>query len=326
MTAADTTRLKRVSTNATMASIAGIHDRWIELLEELLKVTMFVRGNEITIVGDPAATARADEVVEELTGLVEQGQQLDAEVIRHAVGMLEADVRPSEVHRNPVLGGRRPVRPKTAGQKRYVDAIEHNTVTFGIGPAGTGKSYLAVAAAVAALQQKRVKRIVLTRPAVEAGERLGFLPGDLMAKVDPYLRPLYDALGDMLDPETVQKYGERGSIEVAPLAYMRGRTLNDAFIILDEAQNTTGEQMKMFLTRLGFGSKMVVTGDVTQIDLPDGKTKSGLLTARRVLQNVPDIAFEMLGRGDIVRHHVVQAIVDAYEADEDAPTHTGSTT
>ena len=325
MTAADTTRLKRVSTNAMMASIAGIHDRWIELLEQLLHVTLFVRGNEISIVGDEAATRRAEEVLDELTGLVEQGQQLDADVIRHAVGMLEADVRPSEVHRNPVLGGRKPVRPKTAGQKRYVDAIEHNTITFGIGPAGTGKSYLAVAAAVAALQQKRVKRIVLTRPAVEAGERLGFLPGDLMAKVDPYLRPLYDALGDMLDPETVQKYSERGSIEVAPLAYMRGRTLNDAFIILDEAQNTTAEQMKMFLTRLGFGSKMVVTGDITQIDLPDGTTKSGLLTARRVLHDVPDIAFQTLGRGDIVRHHVVQAIVDAYEADADLRNTTGST-
>ncbi len=296
-----------------MASIAGIHDRWIVLLENLLNVNLFLRGNEITIAGNAEATERADRVLAELAQLIEQGEEIDAEVIRHAITMLDADVRPTEVHRAPVLGGRKAVRPKTAGQKFYVDAIAKHTVTFGIGPAGTGKSYLAVAAAVAALQHKEVKRIVLTRPAVEAGERLGFLPGDLMAKVDPYLRPLYDALGDMLDPETVMRLSERGAIEVAPLAYMRGRTLNDAFIILDEAQNTTSEQMKMFLTRLGFGSKMVVTGDVTQIDLPNGRTKSGLLMAKRVLSQVEDVAFVALGRDDIVRHRVVQAIVDAYD-------------
>ncbi len=316
MTTAETTRHRRVPTNAIMASIAGTHDRWIGLLEEVLHVTMFVRGNEVTMVGDPAATERADRAVAELAELVTAGQALDEDVIRHAVEMLDADIQPVEVHRSPVLGGRRQVRAKTAGQKRYVDAILQHPVTFGIGPAGSGKSYLAVAAAVAALQAREVKRIVLTRPAVEAGERLGFLPGDLMAKVDPYLRPLYDALGDMLDPEQVIRMTERGAIEVAPLAYMRGRTLHDAFIILDEAQNTTSEQMKMFLTRLGFGSKMVITGDVTQIDVPGGRATSGLLTAQRVLEGVDEIAFCRLGRDDIVRHRVVQKIVDAYEIDD----------
>jgi phosphate starvation-inducible PhoH-like protein len=228
--------------------------------------------------------------------------------------MLKADERPSEVLSTEVLKGRKPVRPKTAGQKRYVDAVRDNTITFGIGPAGTGKSYLAVALAVQALQAKQANRIILTRPAVEAGERLGFLPGDMLAKVDPYLRPLYDALYDMLDPEAVARLMERGVIEVAPLAYMRGRTLNDSFIILDEAQNTTAEQMKMFLTRLGFGSKIVVTGDVTQIDLPDGRGRSGLLAVREILEGVPGLAFVELGSRDVVRHRIVQDIVDAYAA------------
>jgi phosphate starvation-inducible PhoH-like protein len=212
-----------------------------------------------------------------------------------------------------VLRGRKPVRPKTGGQKRYVDAIAEHTVTFAIGPAGTGKSYLAVAAAVQALQAKRVNRIILTRPAVEAGERLGFLPGDILAKVDPYLRPLYDALHDMLDAEAVGRLMERGTIEVAPLAFMRGRTLNDSFIILDEAQNTTAEQMKMFLTRLGFGSRMVITGDATQIDLAEGRSRSGLLGVRAVLEGISGVAFVDLGSADVVRHRIVQDIVDAYE-------------
>jgi phosphate starvation-inducible PhoH-like protein len=230
--------------------------------------------------------------------------------------MLKADQRPTEVLTTEVVRGRKSIRPKTAGQKRYVDAVRDHTVTFAIGPAGTGKSYLAVALAVQALQAKTVNRIILTRPAVEAGERLGFLPGDMLAKVDPYLRPLYDALYDMLEPEVVTRLMERGTIEVAPLAYMRGRTLNDSFIILDEAQNTTPEQMKMFLTRLGFGSKTVVTGDVTQIDLPDGRHRSGLLQVRHVLDGIEGLVFVELGSGDVVRHRIVQDIVDAYERHE----------
>src|SRR5438132_3404617 len=229
--------------------------------------------------------------------------------------MVKADERPSEVLTAEVLRSARgrTVRPKTSGQKQYVDAIARNVITFAIGPAGTGKSYLAVALAVQALQAKTVNRIILTRPAVEAGERLGFLPGDMLAKVDPYLRPLYDALYDMLEPEVVTRLMERGTIEVAPLAYMRGRTLNDSFIILDEAQNTTPEQMKMFLTRLGFGSKIVVTGDVTQIDLPECRGRSGLTQVRGVLEGIDGLVFVELGSRDVVRHRIVQDIVDAYE-------------
>ena len=230
--------------------------------------------------------------------------------------MLKRDERPSDVLNLAILKGRKTVRPKTAGQRRYVDAIGKQVITFGIGPAGTGKSYLAVALAIQALQAKQVNRIVLTRPAVEAGERLGFLPGDVIAKVDPYLRPLYDALYDMVEPEAVARLMERGSIEVAPLAFMRGRTLNDSFIILDEAQNTTSEQMKMFLTRLGFGSKAVMTGDVTQIDLPDGRGRSGLLAVRRILEGIPGLAFIDLTSRDVVRHRIVQDIVNAYQEHE----------
>ena len=233
--------------------------------------------------------------------------------------MLKADQRPTEVLTTEVVRGRKTIRPKTSGQKRYVDAVRDHTVTFAIGPAGTGKSYLAVALAVQALQAKAVNRIILTRPAVEAGERLGFLPGDMLAKVDPYLRPLYDALYDMLEPEVVARLMERGTIEVAPLAYMRGRTLNDSFIILDEAQNTTPEQMKMFLTRLGFGSKCVVTGDVTQIDLPDGRQRSGLLQVRDVLDGIDGLVFVELGSRDVVRHRIVQDIVDAYGRHDSVP-------
>jgi phosphate starvation-inducible PhoH-like protein len=246
--------------------------------------------------------------------LLERGHELDRDGIGRTIEMLKQDQRPSEVFGTEVLRGRKPVRPKTSGQKRYVDAVATNIVTFGIGPAGTGKSYLAVALAVQALQAKEINRIILTRPAVEAGERLGFLPGDLLAKVDPYLRPLYDALYDMLEPEVVTKLMERGTIEVAPLAFMRGRTLNDSFIILDEAQNTTPEQMKMFLTRLGFGSKVVVTGDVTQIDLPEGRDRSGLLAVRDILKNIDGVEFVELGSADVVRHRIVQDIVNAYEA------------
>ena len=243
--------------------------------------------------------------------LLEQGHELDSEGLGRSIEMLKADQRPTEVLTTEVVRGRKSVRPKTAGQKRYVDAVRDHTVTFAIGPAGTGKSYLAVALAVQALQAKQVNRIILTRPAVEAGERLGFLPGDMLAKVDPYLRPLYDALYDMLEPEAVTRLMDRGTIEVAPLAYMRG-TLNDSFIILDEAQNTTPEQMKMFLTRLGFGSKVVVTGDVTQIDLPDGRHRSGLLLVRDVLDGIDGLVFVELGSRDVVRHRIVQEIVDAY--------------
>jgi phosphate starvation-inducible PhoH-like protein len=250
---------------------------------------------------------------EEMVVLLEQGHELDRDNLGRSIEMMKADQRPTDVLTTEVMRGRKTIRPKTPGQKRYVDAVRENTVTFAIGPAGTGKSYLAVALAVQALQAKEVNRIILTRPAVEAGERLGFLPGDMMQKVDPYLRPLYDALYDMLEPEVVVRLMERGTIEVAPLAYMRGRTLNDSFIILDEAQNTTPEQMKMFLTRLGFGSKVVVTGDVTQFDLPEGRGRSGLMQVRGVLEGITGLCFVDLGSRDVVRHRIVQDIVNAYE-------------
>jgi len=282
------------------------------VIEAAFPVQILVRGNEITVTGDPADADRVGRLFEELVLLLERGHEIDSAGLGRSIDMLKADQRPSEVLTTEVVRGRKSIRPKTSGQKLYVDAVRENTVTFAIGPAGTGKSYLAVALAVQALQAKAVNRIILTRPAVEAGERLGFLPGDMLAKVDPYLRPLYDALHDMLEPEVVARLMERGTIEVAPLAYMRGRTLNDSFIILDEAQNTTPEQMKMFLTRLGFGSKCVVTGDVTQIDLPDGQHRSGLLQVRDVLQDIDGLAFVELGSGDVVRHRIVQDIVDAY--------------
>ena len=299
-----------------MVELLGERDELLRLVEESFPVTIHVRGNEITVTGEDGATERVSALFEELVLLLGKGHTLDAETIRRTVRMVERDQRPSEVLTTEVLRGRRTVRPKTGGQKRYVDAITEHTVTFAIGPAGTGKSYLAVAAAVQALQAKSVNRIILTRPAVEAGERLGFLPGDILAKVDPYLRPLYDALHDMLDAEAVSRLMDRGTIEVAPLAFMRGRTLNDSFIILDEAQNTTPEQMKMFLTRLGFGSRMVITGDVTQIDLPEGRGRSGLRDVRAILEGVPDVAFVELDSVDVVRHRIVQEIVDAYERAE----------
>jgi phosphate starvation-inducible PhoH-like protein len=296
-----------------MVELLGQHDELLRLVESAFPVDIHVRGNEITLSGDATETDRVARLFEELVSLVEQGHQLDSEGVGRSIDMLKSDQRPTDVFTTEVVRGRKSVRPKTAGQKRYVDAVLEHTVTFVIGPAGTGKSYLAVALAVQALQAKAVHRIILTRPAVEAGERLGFLPGDMLAKVDPYLRPLYDALYDMLEPDAVSRLMERGVIEVAPLAYMRGRTLNDSFIILDEAQNTTPEQMKMFLTRLGFGSKVVVTGDVTQIDLPEGRGRSGLLAVRTILDGISGLAFVELGSGDVVRHRIVQDIVDAYE-------------
>jgi phosphate starvation-inducible PhoH-like protein len=299
--------------NHLMVGLLGQRDELLRLVEAAFPVQILVRGNEITITGAPAEAERVGRLFEEMVVLLEQGHQLDVENLRRSIEMLKDDQRPTEVLTTEVVKGRKSIRPKTAGQKRYVDAVGTHTVTFAIGPAGTGKSYLAVALAVQALQAKIVNRIILTRPAVEAGERLGFLPGDILQKVDPYLRPLYDALYDMVEPEVVARLMERGTIEVAPLAYMRGRTLNDSFIILDEAQNTTPEQMKMFLTRLGFGSKAVITGDVTQIDLPDGRGRSGLLQVRDVLDGIEGLVFVELGSHDVVRHRIVQDIVDAYD-------------
>ncbi|MEV4766045.1 PhoH family protein [Micromonospora chokoriensis] len=297
-----------------MVNLLGAGDEILRLVERSVNSDVHVRGNEITITGDPADNALAERVFNELLELIEKGETLTTDAVRRTVGMLEqgSAERPAEVLTLNILSRRgRTIRPKTLGQKRYVDAIDSNTIVFGIGPAGTGKTYLAMAKAVQALQAKQVNRIILTRPAVEAGERLGFLPGTLNEKIDPYLRPLYDALHEMLDPETIPKLMAQGTIEVAPLAYMRGRTLSDAFIILDEAQNTTPEQMKMFLTRLGFNSKIVVTGDVTQVDLPGGTT-SGLRVVREILENVEDVHFAQLSSSDVVRHRLVGEIVDAY--------------
>jgi phosphate starvation-inducible PhoH-like protein len=316
---AATTQVKiLVPGNHLMVGLLGQRDELLRIVENAFPVSIHVRGNEITVTGDEVETERVGRLFEELVVLLQLGHELDRDNLGRSIAMLKADQSPTEVLTAEVVKGRKTVRPKTAGQKRYVDAVRESTITFAIGPAGTGKSYLAVALAVQALQAKQVNRIILTRPAVEAGERLGFLPGDVLAKVDPYLRPLYDALYDMVEPDAVSRLMERGTIEVAPLAYMRGRTLNDSFIILDEAQNTTAEQMKMFLTRLGFGSKAVVTGDVTQIDLPDGRGRSGLLAVRSVLEDIEGLVFVELGSGDVVRHRIVQDIVDAYERHESA--------
>jgi phosphate starvation-inducible protein PhoH and related proteins len=283
-------------------------------LEGHLDCEIFLRGNVLTLDGGDEAVAVGESIVREIADLVRQGHEIAPGTIEAITGALDRHESPSRILEDVVWRNRGTrVAPKTVNQKRYVDAIRHNTVTVGIGPAGTGKSFLAVAMAVAALSRREVRRIVLTRPAVEAGERLGFLPGDVMAKVDPYLRPLFDALYDMLEPEKVNQHLERGVIEVAPLAFMRGRTLNDSFIILDEAQNTSPEQMKMFLTRLGFGSKVVVTGDITQIDLPN-EQRSGLVVIGDILSDVEDIAFVRLGSEDVVRHKLVQRIVAAYNA------------
>jgi phosphate starvation-inducible PhoH-like protein len=298
----------------SMVALLGSSDELLRLIERALTCDIHVRGNEITISGDPAEVDIAGRLFGELITLLERGDVLTVDSVTRSLAMLRAQTeeRPADVLSLNILSSRgRTIRPKTLNQKRYVDAIDHHTVVFGIGPAGTGKTYLAMAKAVQALQAKAVNRIILTRPAVEAGERLGFLPGTLSEKIDPYLRPLYDALHDMLDPETIPRLMAGGVIEVAPLAYMRGRTLNDSFIVLDEAQNTSAEQMKMFLTRLGFGAKMVVTGDVTQVDLPAG-TRSGLRVVQDILDGIDDVHFCRLTSQDVVRHRLVSDIIDAY--------------
>jgi phosphate starvation-inducible PhoH-like protein len=299
--------------NEVAAELAGIGDGVLDTLRDRLQCTLLLRGNRLTLEGDATHVAEARAVVDELVELVEGGHEIGPDTVGAVVAALDqaADIR--DVFEDVVWRHRgKKIAPKTVTQKAYVDAIRACTVTFGIGPAGTGKTYLAMALAVAALQEKQVGRIILTRPAVEAGERLGFLPGDMLAKVDPYLRPLFDALYDMLDADRLAAFMDRGTIEVAPLAFMRGRTLNDSFVILDEAQNTTPEQMQMFLTRLGFGSKVVVTGDVTQIDLPREQA-SGLIQVRDILQTIDGIAFVEFSHQDVVRHKLVQRIVEAYK-------------
>jgi len=315
--AAEPTQVKVViPDDHSMVSLLGSGDELLRVIEDSFDADIHVRGNEITISGAPAETAVVAELFEELTALLAGGAELTPGAVERIVPMLrrKSGVRPADVLTLDILSSRgRTIRPKTLNQKRYVDAIDEHTIVFCIGPAGTGKTYLAMAKAVKALQAKEVTRIILTRPAVEAGERLGFLPGTLYEKIDPYLRPLYDALHDMLDPESIPRLMAAGTIEVAPLAYMRGRTLNDSFIILDEAQNTSAEQMKMFLTRLGFGSQMVVTGDITQVDLPAGQA-GGLQLVQEILDGVEDIYFSRLTSHDVVRHRLVSDIVDAYAA------------
>ncbi|MSO27257.1 MAG: PhoH family protein [Candidatus Nanopelagicales bacterium] len=298
----------------SMVALIGSDDEFLRLVENAFpECDVLVRGNEITLTGTPGDVGIIEVFFSEMLALLRSGQPLTAESVERSISLLRTGARPSEVLTSNILSNRgRTIRAKTLNQKRYVDAIDNNTVVFGIGPAGTGKTYLAVAKAVQALQAKRVNRIVLTRPAVEAGERLGFLPGTLSEKIDPYLRPLYDALHDMIDPDSIPRLITSGTIEIAPLAYMRGRTLNDAFIILDEAQNTSAEQMKMFLTRLGFGSTMVITGDVTQVDLPSGTT-SGLRVVGEILEGIDDVAFCRLTSRDVVRHKLVGRIVEAYD-------------
>ena len=316
-----------------LIAVFGSFDENIRRIEDALGVNIVNRGNELKIVGDAEAVDKAGRTLEGLLTIAARGEVIDEQRVRYLLTLVQEgnDDQVAKIAKDVVCisAKGKPIKAKTVGQQKYMKAIQKNTITIGVGPAGTGKTYLAVAAAVAAFRERQVNRIILTRPAVEAGERLGFLPGDLQNKVDPYLRPLYDALFDMLGAETFQKYQERGSIEVAPLAYMRGRTLDDSFIILDEAQNTTREQMKMFLTRLGFGSKIVITGDVTQIDLPDDKV-SGLKDAIRVLDGVKDIAICRLTSADVVRHALVQQIINAYEKaaqkqekEKPAPKYTG---
>ena len=298
-----------------MVRLVGARDELLKLIEAAFAVNILVRGNEIVVAGEASETERVSKLFEELLDLLEGGHLLTPDAVGRSIEIIkqESVTRPSEVLSDTVVVTYtgKPIRPKTVGQKRYVDLIRENTIVFGIGPAGSGKTYLAVAMAVRALKAGEVNRIVLTRPAVEAGERLGFLPGDLAAKIDPYLKPLYDALYEMVEPQTFSRYVEQGTIEIAPLAFMRGRTLNDAFIILDEAQNTTPEQMKMFLTRLGFGSRAVVTGDVTQVDLPSGQ-RSGLIVIEEILTDISGVVFTHLDARDVVRHKIVQDIVEAY--------------
>ena len=300
-------------------SVLGINDENLRVLDNQIDADFHARGHLVTVTGPDHEVARAVKVLEELESIARRGHVISPDAVKHAVSIVtvEAPQSVTEVLASDIVSRRgRTIRPKTLGQKEYVDAIDEHTIVFGVGPAGSGKTYLAVAKAVQALQSKQVTRIILTRPAVEAGEKLGFLPGTLSDKIDPYLRPLYDALRDMLDPEMIPKLMDAGVIEVAPLAYMRGRTLNDAFVILDEAQNTTPAQMKMFLTRLGFGSKMIVTGDITQVDLPTGQ-KSGLRLVRNILRGVEGIHFAELSSKDVVRHSLVGRIVDAYDSYEE---------
>lgn len=302
-----------------MVSVIGTRDELVKVIERAFPdVVIVVRGNEISLDGPADSVALIEALISQMIAVLRTGQGLSPETVERSITMLRSDVKPADVLTANILSSRgKTIRAKTLNQKKYVDAIDSHTVVFGIGPAGTGKTYLAVAKAVQALQSKQITRIILTRPAVEAGERLGFLPGTLSEKIDPYLRPLYDALHDMLDPDSIPRLMTSGVIEVAPLAYMRGRTLNDAFIILDEAQNTSAEQMKMFLTRLGFGSTMVITGDVTQIDLPSGTT-SGLRLVRDILTDIDDVAFCELTSSDVVRHRLVGQIVDAYSRYDEA--------
>ncbi|MCX2969862.1 PhoH family protein [Streptomyces sp. TRM70308] len=313
-----------------MVTVLGSGDRLLRVIEDAFPATdIHVRGNEISATGDPAEVALVQRLFDEMMLVLRTGQPMTEDAVERSIAMLRTQddgaggqsETPAQVLTQNILSNRgRTIRPKTLNQKRYVDAIDEHTVVFGIGPAGTGKTYLAMAKAVQALQSKQVNRIILTRPAVEAGERLGFLPGTLYEKIDPYLRPLYDALHDMLDPDSIPRLMAAGTIEVAPLAYMRGRTLNDAFIILDEAQNTNPEQMKMFLTRLGFDSKIVITGDVTQVDLPGG-TKSGLRQVQEILDGVEDVHFARLNSTDVVRHRLVGRIVDAYDRYDETTGH-----
>jgi phosphate starvation-inducible PhoH-like protein len=303
-----------VPASQPMVALLGSRDEYLRLVENAFPaVDILARGNEITVAGSPDDVALIDMLMADMLAMLRTGQALTVESVERSIALVRTGTRPADVLTANILSNRgRTIRAKSLNQKRYVDAIDTHTIVFGIGPAGTGKTYLAVAKAVQALQAKRVNRIVLTRPAVEAGERLGFLPGTLSEKIDPYLRPLYDAMHDMIDPDSIPRLITSGTIEIAPLAYMRGRTLNDSFIILDEAQNTTAEQMKMFLTRLGFGSTMVVTGDVTQVDLPGGAT-SGLRVVSDILEGIDDVAFCRLSSQDVVRHRLVGRIVEAYE-------------
>ncbi len=311
----NTTQVKiLVPVHHDMVGLVGPRDEFLKLIETAFETDILLRGNEVVLSGPRAETDRVARLFAELFTMLEQGHVLTSDSVGRSIEIIKAnDARPSQVLGDTVVVTHtgKPIRPKTVGQKRYTDSIRDNTIAFGIGPAGSGKTYLAVAMAIRALKAGEVSRIVLTRPAVEAGERLGFLPGDLAAKIDPYLKPLYDALYEMLEPDSFHRYVEQGRVEIAPLAFMRGRTLNDAFIILDEAQNTTPEQMKMFLTRLGFGSKAVVTGDVTQVDLPQN-TRSGLIVIQEILTNIDGVGFTHLDARDVVRHKIVQQIVEAY--------------
>jgi len=309
-----TKTIVEVLASQPMVALLGVSDEYLRLIEGAFPdVDVLVRGNQITLEGEDTSVDTINTLLEEMLAMIRSGQGLNADSVHRSISLMKSGTRPSELMTANILSSRgKTIRPKTLNQKKYVEAIDNNTIVFGIGPAGTGKTYLAMAKAVAALQAKQVSRIVLTRPAVEAGEKLGFLPGTLSEKIDPYLRPLYDALHDMIDPDSIPRLITSGTIEVAPLAYMRGRTLNDAFIILDEAQNTSAAQMKMFLTRLGFGSTMVVTGDVTQVDLPSGTT-SGLRVVSEILENVEDVEFCRLTASDVVRHRLVGEIVAAYE-------------